>query len=180
MNIFVETERLILRELTEEDVPGLYELDSDPEVHKYLGNRTVKDIKESEDIVRHVQRQYRENGIGRWAVIDKKTHDFIGWSGLKWEKNVRKGSRYCDLGYRLRRKYWGKGIATETAIASLKYGFEQLNLSEICAAAHIENIASNKILHKLGFSFIETFEYDGAAHNWYQLKKADWLKMLSR
>ncbi|MCB0529082.1 MAG: GNAT family N-acetyltransferase [Saprospiraceae bacterium] len=174
MKIFIETERLLMRELTDADAPGLFALDSDPEVHRYLGNKPVKSLQASEDIVRHVRRQYAENGIGRWAVIDKKTMDFIGWSGLKYETNLRAGARYYDLGYRIRRQYWGQGIATETAVESLKYGFKKLDLPRICAAAHRENTASNKILIKTGFRLIETFEYDGAVHNWYELERADW------
>lgn len=172
MKILIETERLLLREITEADAPGLFELDSDPEVHKYLGHKTVTHLSESEDIVKHVQRQYLENGIGRWAVIDKATNEFIGWAGLKYEKNIRKNTHYYDLGYRLKRKFWGKGIAMEASVEALKYGFNQMNLTEIFAAAHTENAASNRILTKLGFTFIETFDYDGTVHNWYQLKKS--------
>lgn len=176
MKIFIETERLLLREIIEEDAQGFYELDSDPEVHKYLGNKPVKNIEQSRDIIKHVRKQYVENGIGRWAIIDKATKEFIGWSGLKYEKNLRENINYYDLGYRLKRKFWGKGIATETAIESLKYGFDQLNIKEICAAAHTENVASNKILTNIGFEFIETFEFDGAIHNWYKLEKSTWEK----
>lgn len=174
MKIFVETERLFLRELMDDDAPGLFALDSDPEVHRYLGNQPLKTMQEAEAIIRLVRKQYEENGIGRWAIIDKATLDFIGWSGLKYEKNLREAFAYYDLGYRLRRKYWGRGIATETAIEALKYGFNQLNLDEICAAAHVENIASNAVLKKAGLTFIETFECDGAPHNWYKLQRADW------
>jgi len=176
MKVFIETERLLLREIIEADAQGLYELDSDPEVHKYLGNKPVQNIETSRDIIKHIRKQYEENGIGRWAIIEKATNEFIGWTGLKYEKNIRANQHYYDLGYRIKRKYWGKGIATETAVESLKYGFNQLNIREICAAAHRENAASNKILTNLGFKFLETFEYDGAIHNWYELKKADWMK----
>lgn len=166
---FIETPRLLLRELIEDDIPGLYKLDSNPEVHRYLGNQPIKSMEESEAILRHVQKQYQENGIGRWAVIDKETKDFIGWSGLKYEQNLRLGFHYYDLGYRLRQEYWGKGIATEAATVFLEYGFNKLNLKEIYAAAHIENIASNKILRKLGFQFIEIFSYGEAICNWYKI-----------
>lgn len=171
---FIETPRLLLRPLIEADIPGLYELDSDPAVHQYLGNKPVKTIQESEAILKHVQKQYLENGIGRWAVIDKATQDFIGWAGLKYEKNTRTGENYYDLGYRLRQKYWGKGIASEAAMEFLKYGFNELNLNKICAAAHTENIASNKILQKIGFQFIEYFDYDGMVCCWYKMAKEDW------
>ncbi len=143
MKIFVKTRRLILREIIEDDLIGLYELDSDPEVHRYLGNNPVQNIDQSKEIIKFIHQLYEETGIGRWAIIDRETKEFIGWSGLKYEKSLRKKFNYYDLGYRLRRKYWGKGIATETAIESIKYGFTVLNLCGICAAAHIENISSN-------------------------------------
>ncbi len=177
MKIFVETERLILREMVETDIQGLFELDSDPEVHKYLGNRPVKDIATCRDVVKNVQQQYKECGIGRWAIIDKASAEFVGWSGLKYEKNLRKDRHYYDVGYRLKRKFWGKGIATETAKEALKYGFNQLNLTEICAAAHHENIASNKILTNIGLVFTETFLYDGITTNWYKLAAEDWFRL---
>lgn len=173
MQVFIETPRLLLREIVEADAPGLFALDSDPEVHRYLGNRPVTSLAESEAIVQHVRRQYTENGIGRWAVVDKITGDFIGWSGLKYETNLRSGQPYYDLGYRLRRQYWGKGIASETARAALEYGFTRLRLPAIFAAAHVDNAASNRILQKVGLRFLETFELDGATHNWYGLPSAD-------
>lgn len=174
MKIYIETERLLIREITEADVQGFYELDSDPEVHKYLGNNPVKSMAECLDVIRYVRKQYQDNGIGRWAVEDKLTKEFVGWTGLKYEWNDRQNVNYYDLGYRLKRKFWGKGIATETAVASLKYGFTKMNLEEIFAAAHTENIASNKILTKIGLKCIDTFDYHGAQHNWYWLEKSEW------
>lgn len=169
MKVYVETPRFLLRELTDADVPGLFALDSDPEVHRYLGNKPVKTIEESEAVVRLVRKQYEENGIGRWAVIDKASGDFVGWSGLKYEKNLRSGLHYYDLGYRLRRPYWGQGIASETAEAAMRYGFHEMGLSELFAAAHPDNIGSNKVLQKLGFIWMEYFDYEGTLHNWYRL-----------
>lgn len=70
----------------------------------------------------------------------------------------------------------GKGIGTETAIASLDYGFEKLDLPKICAAADIDNVGSNKILRKIGLQQTEVFEFEGISHNWYELTKAQWLE----
>jgi ribosomal-protein-alanine N-acetyltransferase len=174
MEIILETKRLILREILEEDIEGMYDLDSDPLVHRYLGNNPINNREEAKAIIANVRKQYDENGIGRWALIDKLTKEFIGWSGLKYEKQVRQEMHYYDIGYRLRRKFWGKGIATESALAALKYGFEVMNLAEIYGGAHIENIASNKILNNIGLKFIETFDLDGEAHNWYGIDKNAW------
>jgi RimJ/RimL family protein N-acetyltransferase len=172
MKIFVETERLILRELLPSDLEGMFELDSDPEVHKYLGNKIVTDKNQIAEIINVVRKQYIDNGIGRWAVIEKSTNNFIGWTGLKFVTELTNGRKnYYDLGYRLRRKYWGQGIATETTIASLDYAFNKLKVNEVYAAASCENIASNKILQKVGLSLIETFYYEDIKCNWYKIDK---------
>lgn len=84
MKIFAETERLILREILPSDIDGMFELDSDPEVHKYLGNKPVTTREQISDAINFIRQQYIDNGIGRWAIIDKKTNDFIGWTGLKF------------------------------------------------------------------------------------------------
>ncbi|MEH0153125.1 GNAT family N-acetyltransferase [Limibacter armeniacum] len=174
MEAIVETERLILREVIEDDLMGFYELDSDPEVHRYLGNNPVTDIEQSKEIIANIRKQYQEFGIGRWAVIDKETQDFVGWAGLKYEQMLRPELKYYDLGYRLKQAYWGQGIATEAALAALKYGFTELGLKEIFAAADVDHIASNKIILKVGFKFIEIFEYEGEPVNWYRLGKEEW------
>ncbi|MBW1295059.1 GNAT family N-acetyltransferase [Aquimarina litoralis] len=176
MKVHIETDRFILRELEDDDVQGMYELDSDPDVHRFLGKKPIKTVEEASKVIDYIRGQYIDNGIGRLAIIDKKTNDFMGWSGLKYEKELRREFDYYDLGYRLIKKYWGKGIATETAIASLKYGFETLKLEEINAAAEIDHIASNTILKKVGLQFVETFEYDQVPHNWYSIKKSEWIK----
>ena len=177
MKIHIETDTLIIRELEVSDAEGLFDLDSDPEVHEFLGKNPIKTIDEAHEAIGYIRKQYINNGIGRWAIIDKKTNDFIGWTGLKYEKGLRKEFNYYDLGYRLRKKYWGHGIATETATESLKYGFERLNLKAIGAAAEVNHIASNKILKKIGLKFIETFDYEGVTHNWYNLSKTDWVAL---
>jgi len=112
----IETDRLILRELTADDASGMFEMDSNPEVHRYLGNKPVTSIEQSIRDIEFVRRQYRENGIGRWAVILKSTGQFIGWSGLKLiTEPVNGQTNYYDVGYRFIKKHWGNGYATESA-----------------------------------------------------------------
>ncbi len=181
MKIFAETERLILREILPSDVNGMFELDSDPEVHKYLGNKTISDKNHIANVINFVRQQYIDHGIGRWAVIEKSTNDFIGWTGLKFETEITNGRKnYYDLGYRLIRKYWGQGIATETALISLDYAFNKLKIEEVYAAASCENLASNKILQKIGMSFIETFSYEDIKCNWYRIEKNEYINRKSK
>lgn len=171
VKIYTETERFILREIVEDDFQDFYELDSDPEVHKYLGNKPVQDIETSKNMVASIRQQYKDVGIARWAIIDKTKQEFLGWGGLKFEQGIAEKGDYYDLGYRIKRKHWGKGIATEVAIAALAYGFETMQLKEICAAAHVENTGSNKILQKIGMLYIDTFHFMNVDVNWYKTTK---------
>ncbi len=172
MKIFIETERLILREILPTDVDGLFELDSDPEVHQYLGNNPVKNKDQIVDVIQHIRQQYIDNGIGRWAVVDKATHEFIGWSGLKLvRESTNQHINFYDIGYRLIKKHWGKGYATETTLPVLKYGFNTLNLNEIYGMCDVENKGSKNVLEKSGLTFLETFELDGAAIHWYKITR---------
>jgi [ribosomal protein S5]-alanine N-acetyltransferase len=175
MEIVIETERLIIRELLPTDAEGMFELDADPEVHLYLGNNPVKNIEQSRTVIQIIRQQYIDNGIGRWAVIEKSSGNFIGWSGLKLIKepiNDRIG--YLDLGYRFIKKYWGKGYASETAKASLDYGFNELKQDAIYAIADVHNAKSRKVLEKSGLKFIETFNWDGVPHDWFEITKEEW------
>lgn len=175
MKIFAETDRFIVREILTTDVDGLFELDADPEVHRYPGNKPVTDKNQALEVIHFIRQQYIDNGIGRWAIIDKKTNDFIGWTGLKFVTTLTNNHiHYYDIGYRLRKKYWGQGIATETALASLHYAFVELKATEVYAMADCRNDGSNKILNKIGLRFIETFDLDGIKHNWYKLERKEY------
>lgn len=170
MEIFAETERLILRELMEEDEQGLFELDSDPEVHRYLGNQPVKSIEQIRLVIAFIQQQYEDNGIGRWAVIEKKSGEFLGWAGLKlFREEVNQHSGFYELGYRFMKKHWGKGYATEAAKASVKYGFEEMDLDELFAMTDINNGASRQVLKKAGFEHIETFQFNDEPTDWFRI-----------
>jgi len=170
MKTSIETERLLLRELLPTDDAGMFELDSNPEVHIYLGNKPVKSIEESREAIANIRQQYLENGIGRWAVILKETGEFIGWSGLKLEKNVNGHETFYDLGYRFIQKHWGKGYAFETAKAFVDFGFSEMKLPVINAYADFDNLNSRKVLEKVGMKFINYFELDGTEEVWYELK----------
>lgn len=175
MKIFTETDRFILREILITDINGMFELDSDPEVHKYLGNNPVCNKEQIENVINSIRQQYIDNGIGRWAIIDKTTKEFIGWTGLKLvTEDTNNHKNFYDIGYRLIKKYWGQGVATETAIAALEYAFDTLNIDEVYASANCENEGSNKILKKVGLNFIETFYYDDIKCNWYKIDRHEY------
>jgi len=172
MKIFIETERLILRELVPSDDAGLFELDSDPDVHKYLGSTPFETIEQSRQIIAFVRQQYLDNGIGRWAVIEKSSNNFIGWTGLKLITTPMNNQvNFYDLGYRLIRKYWGQGYATESAKASLHYAFNKMNLEAVYAMADVNNIASINVLKKTGLQLTETITFEGRPTHWFKAMK---------
>ncbi|MES2589577.1 MAG: GNAT family N-acetyltransferase [Bacteroidota bacterium] len=123
----LETERLYLRKIETSDDVAMFELDSNPEVCTYLGNKPVKDMEEIRSIIQMIHKQYEENGIGRWAVIEKASNNFIGWSGLKLVKEpINNQVNFYDLGYRFMPRYWNKGYASEAAKAWIDFAFNEL------------------------------------------------------
>lgn len=180
MKFYLETERLILREFRESETEGIFELDSNAEVHKYLGNNPITTYKQAEDIITFFEEQYKERGIGRFAAFEKESGEFIGWSGLKLntgEKEELNGfTDFIDIGYRFIPRFWGKGYASESAFACLDFGFKEMNYDIIYGAADVENIGSNKILQKIGLQFVNEFGFKGVDVNWYELKKSDYGK----
>ena len=121
----IETDRLILRSMQDADAEGIFLLDSDAEVMKYIGLPPITKMEEAKANVAYTNNQFTKDGVSRWAIIEKESNEFIGWGGLKYERTIREQA-YYDLGYRLRPKFWGRGIATEVALISLQYGFEEI------------------------------------------------------
>src|SRR5438105_355680 len=139
----------------------MFELDSDSEVHKYLGNNPFTDIKQTRDLIVFLQRQYAEVGVCRWAIIKKDDGAFVGWTGFRLMKEtINQHSDYYDFGYRLRSKYWGQGYATEAANAALQYGLKTLQLKEVYGMTHPDNLASRRVLEKIGMKYAGLFPFD--------------------
>lgn len=173
MNLILESQRLIYRPFELSDAQALFEMDSNPNVHKYLWQKPTLDIDESIQIIEMLQKQYKENGIGRFATILKETGEFIGWTGIKFvNDHIENGNtNFYDYGYRLNEKFWNKGYASEATKTWLDYGFNEININEMNAYTHSENGASNHILSKSGFQFIEDYpDKDGIIWKWWQLE----------
>lgn len=151
MYIVLQTPRLTLRRMTEADATSILELNSDPEVLKYLHEPVLRDEAHALEVIRTIILPQYENNLGRWAIITKDNNEFVGWCGLKQRPEINE----IDLGYRLKQSAWGKGYATEAAKATLAYGFNTLQLPVITGRAHIDNTASLKILEKIGMCYIK-------------------------
>lgn len=173
MKFNIETDRLLLRELRDNDLEGMFELDSNPNVHKYLGNKPIKTKAEAKKIIDNVKQQYIERGIGRFAVIEKASGEFIGWSGIRLntEYNMNGFTKYYDVGYRLIERFWGKGYATESGKASVDFAFNVLKLPELYATTEFGNEASHNALLKIGLRYVNDFYFEEEQMNlrWYKI-----------
>ena len=188
----LETDRLVLRRFTEDDADSLFDLDSDPEVMRFLsgGEPTPRTAIETDILPRFLHYGDRSSGFGFWAAIDKASGDFLGWFSLRPSDEIDPGE--ASLGFRLRRAAWGQGYATEGAQALLRLGFTALGVERVVATTYQDNLASRRVMEKAGMTLSRTFRLSAADLGrvdtylvpsqdlWdgddveYSLQKADW------
>lgn len=151
MQVIFQTPRLLFRQFTEADAPLVYQLNSNPEVVKYLHEPVLQNETEARKVILDIILPQYKNNLGRWAVHMESNNDFVGWCGLKYYAATGE----TDLGYRFKQQVWGEGFATEAATYTLDHGFKELNLSLIIGRAHVQNLASLKVLEKIGMQFVK-------------------------
>lgn len=156
MNKILETPRLYLREMTPQDAEVAYILNSDPEVLQYTGDDPFESVEEAKTFLENYA-SYRTYGFGRWAMVLKETNEYLGWCGLKYTPELDE----FDIGYRLMKKFWGKGYATEAAEACLELGFNRFEMKTIVGRAMPANTASVRVLEKIGLTYLENRFTDG-------------------
>jgi RimJ/RimL family protein N-acetyltransferase len=157
MHVFLETERLLLRQFTEADLDDLVALHNDPDVMHFLngGKPTPREFIQH-DLLPHYIRYYERNdGYGFWAVIEKSTGQFLGW--LHFRPHEGAPPDEPELGYRLKKSAWGKGYATEGSRALIRKGFEELGARRVVASTMTVNLASRRVMEKAGLQFVRTF-----------------------
>jgi len=165
----LETERLLLRKFTFEDLDELVELRSDDEVIKYLGGRTLQNPEAIEKRLRFYLDCYANFGFGMCALVWKETDEMFGWSGLQ----PLDGTTEIEVGYGMIKKFWGMGIGYECASAWIRYGFEKANLERIVAVASPENTGSWRIMEKCGMKYEKTETHYGMECVFYAISKSD-------
>lgn len=173
--MLLETERLLIRPFTIEDAEDALDFCSNPETIKNTGDVVRTTVSEIEDIVNNIWlSDYAKYGYGRYAVFYKPDNKLIGFCGFKYLPELN----MTDLGYRFLPEYWGKGIATESSIKLLEFGFSTLNLKTVFGTVVHENKASSAVLQKLGFTLREHKPYPGLEElgdlEWYYLSKEEY------
>ena len=171
----LETGRLILREWRDDDLDGVLAMNADPEVMRFIGDGHVHDRAEAAEMLAHVRRSWDEHGFGRWAVERRTDSAFAGFCGigfLSWSPELQGEP---EIGWRLRRAFWGAGYATEAAVASRDDFFRTTEYDHLISLSNPSNVASERIMAKLGMRRVEDVRHpaSGAIHR-HRLDRADW------
>ena len=182
MDVILRTERLVLRQFTEDDVDNLVDLNSDPEVMRYLtgGRPTSREVIRDETIPFHLTVYERLDRLGTWAAESATTGEFLGW--FHFRPGPDGDVTNIDLGYRLRRSAWNKGYATEGSRALINMGFTELGVERVYAHTLAVNSASRRVLEKSGLRLVHASPYEGpeviegAEHGEveYALTRSEW------
>jgi RimJ/RimL family protein N-acetyltransferase len=158
MHKVIDTGRLILRKFDMTDLEAFYQLCSRPEIIRYAQSTPIASREEAREFMEAAPfRDYATYGYGRFACVWKATGEVIGFSGLKYVPEISD----TELGYRFLPEYWGMGLATEAGRASINFARSDLRLQRLVALVHPENVASAKVLTKLGFAIEKTIRYSG-------------------
>ncbi len=156
--ILLETPRLFLRELCADDAALLFQLDSDPEVMRFIskGVPTPREMFEIVYLPRMMAWQNQSPPRGFWAAHLRATSEFIGWFHLRPDKIT---PEEMELGYRLKRSAWGRGLATEGSRALIEKAFREWGYEKISARTLPDNLASRRVMEKTGLTFECDFIY---------------------
>ena len=150
IDFILESNRLYLKEFAFDDVDDYFHLNSDPNVMKYIGREPDTDVNVIRENIKNIKKYYDKNpGLGIWACFEKDSNEFIGFFELAHLDNTEE----IEVGYRLHKKYWSKGYATEMTKVLIDYGFNTMRLKQIVGITHPENIASQNVLTKSGLIY---------------------------
>jgi RimJ/RimL family protein N-acetyltransferase len=166
----IETLRMVLRPLNREDLHSLAQIYSDREVMRYRLFPQAASLKQTQESLESYIAHWEKHGFGRWAKIYKESQQLIGHCGLEYIASLGE----VELNYLLSRQYWRQGLATESAVALLTYGFETLKLEKLVALAKPENLASLRVMEKIGMQYDKNIQLYGVEWAFYTIKRHQW------
>jgi ribosomal-protein-alanine N-acetyltransferase len=152
----IRTARLILRPWRQDDLPSFAEQNGDPYTMQFL--RDTLSHEESDAYAARAAKHIQNHGFGKWAVEAPGLAPFIGAVGLSWVSFEASFTPAVEVAWRLNRRYWGAGYATEAARAAIEDGFSRVGLMEIVALTTLSNIPSMRVMERLGMT--RTIEFD--------------------
>ena len=161
MLVFLQTQRLVLRRFTPLDLDNLVDLNSDPDVMRFIngGQATPREVVETSILPAFLSYYEWSADYGFWAAIEKNNEQFLGWFQFRPENASKRDE--VELGYRLRKAAWGKGYATEGAAALIRRGFICTDVQRVVASAMFDHAASRRVMEKVGLELVRT-----VPHQW--------------
>lgn len=166
----IETVRLRLKKFTLDEPEHMFLILSDPDVMRYMRTGKPESRKQTKARLDFITKHWEQQGFGVWAAIHKEHQKLIGFCGLQLLDNTLE----VELAYLLAKPYWGMGLATEAVKASLKYGFEELELDRIVAVARPENVVSQRVMEKVGLKYEKNAHYYNSDAVYYALSCVDY------
>lgn len=159
MSLELKTDRFNLKPVGSNDIDYFLDLDSDPEVMRYLTNGVPSTREQAQAALDRVATVFQNNHgkFGVWLAFTKDSGDFVGWVLFRPCKKDPSNTDRIELGYRLKRKWWRQGVGTELSRHMLNYGFNTLKVSEIFAITALGNIGSQGVMKKIGMSFVKEY-----------------------
>lgn len=171
MTVILETARLTLRTWTLADADDGFKIWSDPEVMRYVGTgQPNESVEQTRGWLGRMIAHQEQHGFCFWAVMEKESNSLIGSCGMAHDRD---GGPLVHFGYTLARSHWGRGLATEAAAAASRHAFEQLRLPELAASVDSRNIASRRVLEKIGFNYQRQEQLDGGIDLWYAASRRE-------
>jgi RimJ/RimL family protein N-acetyltransferase len=167
VSTILETERLMLRQLAPDDADALALVLSDPETMKYYPAKI--DHNETQQWIERNLRRYAEDGVGLWAMLLKATGELIGDCGIICQHV--EGEYLYEVGYHLRRDHWGKGLATEAAIACREWAFANLEVDRLISLIRPENVPSCRVAERNGMTIWKEVNWRGLPHYVYAVNR---------
>jgi ribosomal-protein-alanine N-acetyltransferase len=164
----IETSRIRLRQFCADDLDAYAAIMGSYEVGKEFPKGTGHTREESKKSLDSIMNHWNKHGFGIWAMTDKQTNTLLGRCGL----NLITETSEVEVDFVVAPKNWGRGFATEAAKAALEYGFTVLGLKRIIALAKPDNIASRRVIEKIGMHFVKNAQYWGITCAYYELSKA--------
>ena len=169
--MIIETERLVLRPFTADDLPALLRIRADEDVSRYLGTAAMQTPEFIERRLRFYMDCRERYGFGMSPAVRKSDGVFVGWGGLQPLEETGE----IEVGYGFDKPFWGQGYATELAAAWLRYGFEGAGLARIVAVANPENSASRHVMEKLGMRYEKNAEHYGTECVYYAIARDEFV-----
>ena len=156
-HVDIETQRLLLRRWQVSDIEPFICMNEDPVVMRYFPAALNAD--ETKSFYDSIEQEFSKYGYGLYAAEEKNSECFMGFIGFHWSRFDMDFCPCIEIGWRLDKRYWGKGCATEGAKACLKHGFENLGFDEVVSFTAVENIASQRVMQKIGLRFERYFDH---------------------